>query len=240
MLADETLKTGISPTMEAAMSHKGKVLGALLFACLFAATIAHAADFFGGLSVGYKAGLSFRGSGGFANFAQGFPLSMEFSLTYSNVAPGEALAARRVFIANATNGTPESSGTTWAFAMDFLYNLNLKGTKGIYLFAGPRYAMFDAHFRYVGANEEFDVTSNPWGIGLGMKGLFAITNKVDLMLSAGVDNFFDTSIHGHDTTYNPDDQNINAHEDFTYKDAKNAVNTPRIQGVLLIGLTYTF
>ena len=212
----------------------------LLVACLIAAPAARAADFFGGMSFGYKSGLSFRGSGGAAGFAQGFPLSVEFSITYSSVDPGEPFPARRIFIADATNGTPEKSGTTWGFAFDFLYNLNFRGPKAIYVFAGPRYAMFDAHFRYVGANEEFDITSNPWGIGFGMKGLFAISSRVDLTLSAGVDQYFDTSMHGHDTTYNPDDQNVNAHENFTYKDAKAVVNTPRLQGVLLIGLSYTF
>jgi hypothetical protein len=61
--------------------------------------------------------------------------------------------------------------------------------------------MLDAHFHYVGANEEFDVTSKPRGVGIGMKGLFAVSNRVDLTLSGGVDNYFDASLHGHDTTY---------------------------------------
>ena len=222
------------------MTVRSRIQGAFLVACLVAGPVAHAADFSAGLSFGYRAGLSFRGSGGFSNFAQGFPLSVDFSIAYASVDPGEPFPARRIFIADATNGTPEKSGTTWAFALDFLYNLNLRGPRAIYVFAGPRYAMFDGHFHYVGANEEFDVTSNPWGVGLGMKGLFAISGKVDLTLSAGVDDYFDTSIHGHDTTYNPDDQNVNAHENFTYRDAKAAVKTPRFQAVLLIGLTYTF
>ena len=134
-------------------------------------------DTFGSLSAGYKSGLSLRGTMGLSGFAQGFPLSIEFGISYTSVDAGDPFPARRIFIADATNGTPEKYGTTWDLRLDFLYNLNLKGPKAIYVFAGPRFAMFDAHFHYVGANEEFDVTSNPWGIGLGMKGLFAISNR---------------------------------------------------------------
>ena len=222
------------------MSSRMKFFSTLFLALSCSVAVSQAMDVFGSLSAGYKSGLSFRGTAGLANFAQGFPMSLEFGITYSNVDPGDPFPARRVFIANATNGTPEKYGTTWDFRLDFLYNLNIRGPKAIYVFAGPRFSMFDAHFHYVGANEEFDVTSNPWGVGVGMKGLFAITNRVDLVLSGGFDNYFDTSIHGHDTTYNPDNQNVNPHENFTYKDAKAVVNTPRFQGVLMLGLSYVF
>lgn len=222
------------------MSSRMRFFSALLLALLCSVGVSEAMDLFSSLSVGYKSGLSFRGTTGLANFAQGFPLSVEFGITYSSVDAGDPFPARRVFIADAANGTPEKNGTTWDFRLDFLYNLNIRGPKAIYIFAGPRFSMFDAHFHYVGANEEFDVTSNPWGLGLGLKGLFAISSRVDLTLSGGFDNYFDTSIHGHDTTYNPDNQNVNPKENFTYKDAKAVVNTPRFQGLLMVGLTYTF
>ncbi len=222
------------------MSSARKSLSALLLMLAFSAAVSQAMDIFGSLSAGYKSGLSFKGTGGLTGFAQGFPLSVEFGITYSSVDPGDPFRARRIFIADADNGTPEKSGSTWDFRMDFLYNLNVRGPKAIYLFAGPRLSVFDAHFHYVGANEEFDITSSPWGVGVGVKGLFAISTRVDLTLSGGFDNYFDTSMHGHDTTYSPDNQNVNPHENFTYKDAKAAVNTPRLQGLLMIGLTYTF
>ncbi len=217
---------------------KSTLIAAILL--IGSAQVSRGADTFGSLSIGYKSGLSLRGTTGISNFAQGFPLSVEFGIGYTSVDPGDPFPARRVFIADATNGTPEKYGTTWDLRFDFLYNLNLKGPKAVYVFAGPRYAMFDAHFHYVGANEEFDVTSNPWGLGIGMKGLFAISNRVDLTLSGGVDNYFDSSLHGHDTTYNPDNQNVNPKENFTYQDARAVVNAPHLLGVLMIGLTYTF
>jgi hypothetical protein len=222
------------------MSLRKRFFGTLLIALLCSVAGSQAMDIFGSLSAGYKSGLSVRGTTGLTSFAQGFPLSVEFGVSYSSVDPGDPFPARRIFIADATNGTPEKSGSTWDFRMDFLYNLNIRGPKAIYVFAGPRFSMFDAHFHYVGANEEFDITSNPWGVGVGVKGMFAISSRIDLTLSGGFDNYFDTSIHGHDTTYNPDDQNVNPHENFTYKDAKAVVNTPRFQSVLMFGLTYTF
>ena len=222
------------------MSSHRNYFSALLLVIVLCAPGSDAANIFGGLSAGYKSGVSIRGSAGVSNFALNFPLSVEFGISYSSVNPGDPFPARRIFIADATNGTPEKYGTTWDFRLDFLYNLNIRGPKAVYIFAGPRYAMFDAHFHYVGANEEFDVTSNPWGVGLGMKGLFSVSGRIDLTLSAGVDNYFDTTMHGHDTSYSPDNQNVNPHENFTYRDAKAAVNTPRVQAVLMLGLAYNF
>lgn len=201
---------------------------------------ARSADTFGSFLIGYKSGIDLRASAGVANFAMGFPLALEFAISYARVDAGDPFPARKVFIADATNGTPEKSGVTWDLRMDFLYPFRVSGVKAISVFAGPRFSMFDAGFHYVGANEEFDVTSNQWGLGFGMKGQFAVSNRVDLTLSAGLDNYFAAPLHGHDTTYTPDDQNVNPKENFTYKDASKVVNAPRLQAVMLIGLTYAF
>ncbi len=122
--------------------------------------------------------------------------------------------------------------------MEFLYNLRLSGLKAMYLYAGGRYSAFDGLFHYVGANEEFDVTSTQWGISLGARTLFAMSNRVSLMLSGGVVGYFKGALHGHDTTYNPDDQNVNPKEDFKYKDAAAVISTPRFQPEVLIGINY--
>jgi hypothetical protein len=217
---------------------RSSVIVALL--CSVFATAAHATDFATGLSVGYKGGFGLKGSAGIYNFAQGFPLGVELGLGYARMDPGDPFPVRRIFIANATNGTPEKSGMAWDLRLDFMYNLRLNGPKAFYLFAGPRLSMFTGTFRYVGANEEFDVTSNKWGVGIGAKGVFAISSRVDLTLTGGFDQYFDGSLHGHDTTYNPDNVNVNAKENFTYKDAAAVVYAPRFQPSLLLGLGYNF
>jgi hypothetical protein len=75
---------------------------------------------------------------------------------------------------------------------------------------------------------------------MGARALFAMSNRVSLMLSAGAVGYFDGALHGHDTTYNPDDQNVNPKEDFTYKDAAAAISTPRFQPEALIGVIYSW
>ena len=199
---------------------------------------AYSAEFSAGMHTGYKGGLSFGATGTLSDFAQGFPLAFEFGLTYSSLDPGDPLRARRIFIANATNGTPEKNGQTWDLKMEFLYNLRLSGLRATYLYAGGRYSMFDGHFHYVGANEEFDVTGTQWGVSLGGRVLFAMSSRVSLMLSGGAVGYFKGSLHGHDTTYSPDNQNVNPKENFKYSDAAAAVSTPRFQPEFLIGVAY--
>lgn len=199
-----------------------------------------AADTHTSIALGYSTGLNIQATAGILNFAQGFPLGLEFGVAYAQVDPGDAIRARRIFIANATNGTPEKSGQTWTINMDFVYQMVAVGPRGIFLLAGPRYAMFDGTFRYVGANEEFDITSHRWGLGLAAKGIFAINSRVDFVLSAGIDQFFKAALHGHDTTYSPDDENVNPKETFTFSDANTAVNAPKLQPHFLIGLGYSF
>jgi len=222
------------------MSRAAKAIGLAILSGLFINQGAEATEAFTSLLAGVKGGFSVRGSLGVTNFAAGFPLGMQFGLTYSSLDPGDPFPVRRVFIEDATNGTPETSGHTWDFRMDFLYDLKIHGPKAIYVYAGPRLSLFTGTFRYVGANEEFDVTSTQWGLGFGLEGLFAISSRVDLTIAAGFDGYLDGPIHGHDTTYNPDDDNVNPKENFTYKDAKNVVYVPRFQPTAMMGLSYTF
>jgi hypothetical protein len=210
---------------------------ALLLAGLSAAP-AQALQTFGGFMAGYDGGLSFHASGGINNFAQGFPLGLELELGYAIVEPGDALRARRVFINENTNGTPEKFGSTININLNFLYPLKIKGPKALYVYAGPRLAMFDAHFHYVGGNETFDVTSNPWGLGTGVKGVFAITKSLDFIAVAGLAYYFPAAITGHDSIYYPNNSNVNAKEDFTYQDAANAVNVPKFQPSFMLGLGF--
>ena len=73
------------------------------------------AHFSAGLLVGYSSGFSIQGYGLAADFAKGFPLRARLGIGYVATEPGDALAARRIFINDATNGTPDSKQTsnTW-------------------------------------------------------------------------------------------------------------------------------
>ncbi len=84
------------------------------------------------------------------DFAQGFPLTVEAALGYTSREPGDPLAARRIFINDNTNGTPESSGSAWNACLDFMYKVHALGLQDVSLFAGPRYSLFRGDFVYVG------------------------------------------------------------------------------------------
>ena len=193
-----------------------------------------------GLSLGLKGGFSVSGSVGVTDFARGFPFGLEVAATMSSINPGDAWRARRIFVNQNTNGTPEKDGSMWDLRMDFMYNLHLTNVKGFYLFAGPRLSFFTGDFKFVDGNEDFEVTSTQWGIGVGARGVFAISQVIDLTLTAGVDGYFPSSMYGHSTVYSPDGNNVDPKENFTYKDAAAAIGTPRVQPVLLMGLAYNF
>ncbi len=100
--------------------------------------------------------------------------------------------------------------------------------------------MFTANFNFIGGNEDFDITSNQWGIGFGLKSYFEISHSFDFVASAGFDYYFDSELSGHDTRYNPDGEDINARNDYTYSDADGAINNPDFQLRLMVGINYHF
>ncbi len=173
-----------------------------------------------------------------SNFAENFPFSTKLSFGISFLDAGNPLDARKIFINNNTNGIPEQSGTTFAFGLDFLYKTSFFGLKRNYLYAGPRYTMFTGNFNFIGGNEDFDVTSNQWGIGVGLENYFRIVPALDLVINFGFDYYMAQSLYGHDTSYSPDGLNVNPREDFTFSDADKAVNQPKYQAKAMIGFSY--
>jgi hypothetical protein len=195
-------------------------------------------------SVGVQFGM-FNGVGGKINFltskfADNFPFSAKFSLGLSSLNAGDALAARKIFINNNTNGIPEQSGSTLNLEMDFMYKYTIFHLYRNYFYVGPRYIMFTGNFNYVGGNEDFDVTSNQWGVGVGVENFFRIVPSIDLVLNFGYDYYLSNTLYGHDTSYTPDGTDLNPREDYTFNDADNAINQPQHQLKAMIGFSYNF
>ncbi|MDH3251957.1 MAG: hypothetical protein OEM41_04145, partial [Ignavibacteria bacterium] len=94
-----------------------------------------------------------------------------------------------------------------------------------------------ADFKFVGGNEDFEIRSNQWGLGVGARGAFPIGARVEFMVTAGLDYYFSTTLEGHDTAYGPDGLVINGRENFTFTDADAAVNQPKLQPVGLVGIS---
>ena len=199
-----------------------------------------AGNFSTGLAAGYKGGFTVRASAGIMGFAKGFPLGLEGSVGYSVLDPGNAADARRIFVNDATNGTPEKNGHAWDLRLDFVYDLQLLREGAVYAYGGVRYSMFTGEYVFVGGNEDFEVSTSQWGIGAGLQGKFSMSPRVDFVLGAGVDYYFSAPLIGHDTTYDPNGDNVNGRTGYFYKDADGAVNQPRFQPSVMIGIGYNF
>lgn len=194
----------------------------------------------GGLEIGYYGGTGFQAFGILSNVAAGFPMNLRLALGYTSVEPGLSAEARQVFINDATNGIPEEKGRQLDFRMDLLYPVKILNLQRAYVFGGPRHARFLANFKYIGGNEDFDVTSNQWGIGSGVESFFAMSPKIDLMLHIGVDYYFESTLTGHDTSYSPDGDNSNGRDGYTYDDADNAIAQPKVEPRVMLGFAYNF
>jgi hypothetical protein len=78
------------------------------------------------------------------------------------------------------------------------------------------------------------------GLGAGLEGYFDISDRFQFVIGGGVDYFFDAELTGHDTTYSPDGDHVNPRDDYTYDDARDAVNALGLEGRAVIGISYRF
>lgn len=202
-------------------------------------------NFYIGLNAGYNRGLGFQGTLTASKPIESLPVDLRIGVGYTSLDPGNSADARRIFINNATNGVPEESAKAFDYRLDILVPVSLLSLETSFVHFGPRYSSFRANFKYIGGNEDFDVTSRQVGAGLGAESHFRMNDKLNLVVMAGVDYFFDNTLKGHDTSYSPDDDNVNPRNDnqnnnveFTYSDADDAIKQPDIMPRLLIGINY--
>jgi hypothetical protein len=219
---------------------------AALAAALLAAPAAHAADLsLSGLG-GYQGGVGLRLGGTVRDAIPGLPLAFSAGVGYAFRDPGDALQARAVFINQNTNGTPEKSGRVWDLRLDVVWLLRIAGLQEAGAFVGVRHSWFMGDFRYVGGNEDFEIVSNEWGWGAGVRGAVAMSPAWSLNFQAGFDHYPAWSLTGHDATYASSGAMVNARDNgtgtgATYlpRDADRAVNQPKLVPSILVGLTWT-
>lgn len=70
--------------------------------------------------------------------------------------------------------------------------------------------------------------------------MFPMGTKADFVIGAGMDDFFDAQLKGHDTAYSPDGEDVNPRNDYTYTDADEAINQPSLELRFMIGVNYRF
>lgn len=197
------------------------------------------------IQTGYNRGLGIMASFSIHHLAEGLPGNLRLSIGLNSLDPGNGLEARRIFINNNTNGTLEKKGKSIDFRADYMFPANILNLKNSYWVFGPRYSNFKANFKFVGGNENFDVTTQQWGIGIGLDNYFKINAKWDISFALGVDYFFDNTLTGHDTSYTPNGDNINPRNNnqnnnspFTYLDADKAINQPQLMPRIMVGLLH--
>jgi len=203
----------------------------------------HDSAFALGLNTGYNRGFAVQLNATALQPLQSLPIQIRFGIGYNKLDAGNSADARRIFINNATNGVPEEKAKSFDYRLDFLWSSNLFNLEETYWAVGPRYSSYTANFKYVGGNEDFDVTSKQFGVGLGAESYFLISAKINLVAAAGLDYFFNNTLQGHDTSYSPDNDNVNPRNDnqnndeqFTYSDANKAVKQPGLMPRVLIGV----
>jgi hypothetical protein len=189
----------------------------------------------------FHAGLGARGEVLAYDLFHGVPLGFSFGLGYTRIDPGDALLARKVFINQNTNGTPEKSGYFLDLKLDAVWFLKVKGYQRVGIFAGLRHDMFRGDFRYVGGDEDFEVTADDWGLGIGARGELRLSGRLSLVGSVGLDFYPVSTLYGHDATYSSSGGATNARDNgdgYTYgwKDASKAINQPRLMPSLMVGL----
>ena len=203
-------------------------------------TTGRTADIYSGANVGFYGGLGFDAYAAAFNFAEGLPIGLRLGLGYATSDPGNATDARRIFINNNQGGTVEEKGTVLRLNFDFIFPIRILNLPDASLYVGPRYVDFKGNFKFIGDNEDFDVTSTHWGLGLGMEAAFPMSNKIDFTMIAGADYYFSSTLYGHDTSYSPNGESENPREDYEFSDADQAINQPAFEPRFMLGLRYRF
>jgi hypothetical protein len=212
--------------------------GTILAAALLCTHPARAVELGVSGLVGYQQGFGIRAAGDASQLVKGVPLGLSFSVAYVMMDPGDPAAARSVFINDATNGTPETSGQSWTLGLNLVWNLRVPGVEGFGLVLGPRFSAFSGRFKYVGGNEDFTVTSNEWGVGTGAQCTVPLSRHWGIAVSAGFDWYPSATLYGHDTSYASDGTIVNGRNNYTWASANAAVNQPQFVPSILIGVAW--
>ncbi len=213
-------------------------LAVAAFALALQAAPARAADLSVGVAGGWQGGGVLRLGASATNVWRGVPLSFELGVGHAFIDPGDPAAARRVFINENTDGTPEESGGVWDFRADAVWRLKLWGMKDLGAVLGVRYSRYAGRFKYVGGNEDFTISSNAWGVGLGARAAWPVGKRLSVTAALGLDWFPRQKLYGHDASYTSNNVN-NGREDFTWSDADAAVNQPWLLPSLLVGMSWS-
>jgi hypothetical protein len=207
---------------------------------ILCASPASSVEWTGGAVAGYNGGPGGTAGLTASKLVEAFPIAVRLGIGYTAVEPGSPTDARRIFINDATNGTPEERGWRWDYRFDVAYPVSIGALQDFFVFGGVRYSRHTSNFNFIGGNEDFDVTSNQWGWGLGLDKLLRMSSKTDFVFTTGVDYYLSGKLQGHDTSYQDGGEDVNPRLDFTYADADAAINQPVLEFRFMLGINYHF
>lgn len=191
---------------------------------------------------GWQGGGVLRLTATASNLVAKLPLSFDLGVGHAFIDPGNAALARQVFINQNNGGTPEESGGVWDFRADGVWGVPVKGFTDVGLTFGIRYSMYSGRFKYVGDNEDFTITSNAWGFGIGARGSLPMSKKLSLTAAVGLDWFPTQTLYGHDASYSSNNVNNGRNDGngvpYAWSDADRAVNQPWLLPSLLVGVSW--
>jgi len=203
-----------------------------------AARPAAAVDLSWSALAGYQDGMGLRLTGTAAHLVKDVPVGLAFGAGFASMDPGNAAAARRVFINDATDGTPQKSGYAWDLRLDAVWFFKVAHLTESGAFFGARRSVFAGRFRYIGGNEDFTVESTAWGVGLGFRGAIPLSTRWSLAFAAGLDWFPVLTLYGHDASYSSNGAIVNQRNNYTWADASSAINRPSLLPSLMVGASW--
>jgi hypothetical protein len=214
----------------------------LLYTLVFTiwVSLASAQEFRQGFSLGYQEDIAGIVTLDVEELNAQVPFSFGVFVGYSyQFDSGNAEDARKIFINDATGGTIQKFGSAIILGADFRYGLSTGSDTELRLFAGPRGVLYQAHYAFLGDNEDFDVRSNQAGAAGGIQALIPVSERIDLSLSAGVAYYLPATLEGHgEFLYSPDGVDDNPRNSYTWEDADGAVNQPGLSFPVFFGFRW--
>jgi hypothetical protein len=165
------------------------------------------------------------------------PWGVRLSVAYIRSDVGDATQALLIFRDYVPATNPNETGVTWNARLDASYRFDSRTFSELSVFGGVRYASFTGTIEPVSGEEKLEVTSDPWGLGIGVEMNFEFGEKSDFVVVGGLDYYFRTDISDGRTTYSPGGEPING---YTYDEVDKAINQPRWEPLIMAGISFRF
>ena len=165
------------------------------------------------------------------------PWGVRVSMAYLRPTAGKTNDALRIFLGLEPTSLQNESDEVWSFRLDVSYRFKVQSFSELSVFGGVRHARFTAKYDSQHGERLMEVTSNPWGLGLGVEGNYELGTNTDLVIVGGLDYYFESSLTGDGVSFEPGGEDQNG---YSYGDADKAVNQPSLEPLVMVGVSYRF